>query len=248
MARRDLTNQKFGKLLAIKEVGKDKNGHIIWKCICDCGKEIQCLATNLTRGKTKSCGCLRKQNTIRQNIQRSNINIIGKKFGKLLVLEKIIDNQVAGRNKYKCVCDCGNITYVLPGDLISGRTQSCGCARSRGNQLILNILQNSNYKFDKEYKINYNNNNYFFDFVIYGDKEDTIKCFIEFDGQQHYTYQKNTKGWNNKKHFQKLQYSDKQKNNYCSENNIPLVRIPYWDFENITLEYLKEKIEKNDKI
>lgn len=73
------------------------------------------------------------------------------------------------------------------GDLNSGRTQSCGCIRSKGNQLILKELQKSDYIFDKEYKINYNDKIYFFDFVIFN-KDNRIKCFIEFDGQQHYKY------------------------------------------------------------
>ena len=129
------------------------------------------------------------------------------------------------------------------GDLNSGRTQSCGCVRSRGNQLILKELQKSDYIFNKEYKINHNNKTYFFDFAIL-DKDNKIKCFIEFDGQQHYEYQKNTTGWNNEEHFNKVQESDKQKNNYCIIHNIPLIRIPYWDYKKINLDYLKERIEK----
>ena len=133
------------------------------------------------------------------------------------------------------------------GDLSSGRTQSCGCIRSRGNQLILKELQKSNYIFNKEYKINYNNRIYFFDFVIFN-KDNKIKCFIEFDGQQHYEYQENTTGWNNKEHFNKVQESDKQKNNYCKIYNIPLIRIPYWDYKKINLDYLKERIEEYNEI
>lgn len=122
MARRDLTNQRFGKLTVVKEYGKDKSGHIIWECICDCGNIKQCLATNLTTGKTTSCGCLRNKKTIERNIERSTLQIEGQKFGKLLVLNKEINNNIVGRNKYKCLCDCGNITLVLPGDLISRKS------------------------------------------------------------------------------------------------------------------------------
>lgn len=47
--------------------------------------------------------------------------MIGKKFGKLLVLTKF------GKYKYKCLCDCGNISIVTKYNLISGNTKSCGC-------------------------------------------------------------------------------------------------------------------------
>ena len=33
--------------------------------------------------------------------------------------------------------------------------------------------------------------------------------------------------------FKKTKLHDRIKNDYCFDNNIPLLRIPYWDFENI---------------
>lgn len=55
-------------------------------------------------------------------------NEIGKKYGKLLVLEKV---QKEGNTHafFKCKCDCGNETIVAGTDLRSGKTTSCGCAR-----------------------------------------------------------------------------------------------------------------------
>ena len=55
-------------------------------------------------------------------------NKIGKKFGKLIVLEDTGKRQL----KYviwKCLCDCGNITEVRSNHLKSGHTKSCGCIR-----------------------------------------------------------------------------------------------------------------------
>lgn len=54
----DLTGQKFGKLLVLKQVGKDRWGSYKWLCICDCGKEIIAQSGNLKNRHTKSCGCL----------------------------------------------------------------------------------------------------------------------------------------------------------------------------------------------
>lgn len=49
----DLTGQRFGRLTAIKYMGKH-----IWKCKCDCGNETEVYTANLHRGGTQSCGCI----------------------------------------------------------------------------------------------------------------------------------------------------------------------------------------------
>lgn len=58
--RLDLTNQRFGKLVAIR-FHRMVNGRAEWECNCDCGNTHYVKAGELTRGKTQSCGCLRKQ-------------------------------------------------------------------------------------------------------------------------------------------------------------------------------------------
>lgn len=57
----DLTNHRFGKLVARQKV-PSKNGKTYWLCECDCGnwKEIQ--TTHLKDGSIQSCGCLRNNN------------------------------------------------------------------------------------------------------------------------------------------------------------------------------------------
>lgn len=59
-AKLDLINKKFGKLLVLKEAGKDKYRACLWLCKCDCGKIKAVKATNLKLGLIKSCGrCLK---------------------------------------------------------------------------------------------------------------------------------------------------------------------------------------------
>lgn len=55
--RHDLTGKRFGMLTALKSVSVDKNGHVIWKCLCDCGKYTYTNQGNLESGHTLSCGC-----------------------------------------------------------------------------------------------------------------------------------------------------------------------------------------------
>ena len=54
-------------------------------------------------------------------------NLAGQKFGQLLVLCDDGVRNSDGTIKWKCRCDCGNITHVSTTSLTSGNTQSCGC-------------------------------------------------------------------------------------------------------------------------
>lgn len=55
---RDLTNLRFGKLVALKADHKDKCHRWHWLCQCDCGKTTIVSSNSLLRGSTRSCGCL----------------------------------------------------------------------------------------------------------------------------------------------------------------------------------------------
>lgn len=68
----DLTGKKFGKLTAIKQVGKDKHNFYIWECKCECGNVINVISISLTSGNTKSCGCMLKVNL---EVQRSKNSV-----------------------------------------------------------------------------------------------------------------------------------------------------------------------------
>ena len=60
-AKLDLTDQRFGKLIARLSTGKSTNGGVLWWCECDCGENTIVAAGYLRAGKTKSCGCLQKE-------------------------------------------------------------------------------------------------------------------------------------------------------------------------------------------
>jgi len=54
----DISNERFGKLIVIKYVGKNKYGSSEWLCLCDCGNYHIVTTSHLRGGHTKSCGCL----------------------------------------------------------------------------------------------------------------------------------------------------------------------------------------------
>ena len=62
----DLTGQKFTRLIVISRAA-NKNGRVMWDCLCDCGNTTATLANSLKRGGTKSCGCLGDEKRIERN-------------------------------------------------------------------------------------------------------------------------------------------------------------------------------------
>lgn len=54
--KRDIANQKFSKLLALRLFEKAVSG-TKWECLCDCGKITYATYSDLTGGRHKSCGC-----------------------------------------------------------------------------------------------------------------------------------------------------------------------------------------------
>lgn len=66
----DLTGRHFGRLTAEKLVGNTDYKVGKWLCKCECGNTAVVLASNLTGGHTRSCGCLRVEN--RRRIERLN--------------------------------------------------------------------------------------------------------------------------------------------------------------------------------
>jgi hypothetical protein len=116
---KDLTGQRFGKLVVIEKSGildEIRRTNHQWKCKCDCGKEIITDTGRLTGNQIKSCGCFDF------HIQ----DLIGKRFGKLLVTEKLPPNTV-GTTRWLCKCDCGKHKRWSGPQLLKGIVSSCGC-------------------------------------------------------------------------------------------------------------------------
>lgn len=56
----NLIGERFGHLTVVDHA-ESINRHTRWVCKCDCGKIITAYTYNLTKGATKSCGCLTKE-------------------------------------------------------------------------------------------------------------------------------------------------------------------------------------------
>lgn len=109
------------------------------------------------------------------------------------------------------------------------------CFKSYGERIIDRYLKEKEMFFEYEFSFDdlLSESGYplRFDFAVFEDMNKTkIKTLIEFDGMQHYKW---VKGFFTEEAFNKLQFHDKLKNEYCNNNNIKLLRIPYWEVNNI---------------
>ena len=89
-------------------------------------------------------------------------------------------------------------------------------------------------RYKKEYTVK-EISNLRFDFALL--ENEKVVRLIEFDGIQHFTSRSGV--WNDTEDdLQKRQERDNRKNKWAIDNNIPLVRIPYWERDKITLEMI----------
>lgn len=219
-----------------------------WWCECSCNKHTiaSVRGDQLTRNVSTSCGCyayevqqeLGKKLAAKYNSEngkRNKKDLVGQTFGRLTVLEDTGERQKVGNGTnvvWLCQCECGNITRVTGGHLLSGHTTSCGCRKqSIGEEKIERLLQEANISYQKEFRVvdcQLSTGGYpRFDFYV------NEEYFIEYDGEQHFNCERH--GWNDEEQFQATQQRDKEKNQYCLSKQIPLIRIPYTHLKNLTM-------------
>lgn len=145
---------------------------------------------------------------------------------------EIIGEYRNSKTKIKCGCSvCGNEWYSTPANLLVGR--GCpNCTSSKGERQIAYWLRHYNVLYLREYR--FADCTHIrplpFDFYI-----PELKTCIEYDGIQHYQPVRfgDTTEIQAIENFESCKERDDIKNKYCKTNNIMLVRIPYWDYNNI---------------
>ncbi len=233
---KDLTGQRFGHLLCLRKTDERWNNKIVWELQCDCGNKVLKRGGDLTSGKVTTCG---KNNCIfhKNRLGEHRHDLSGQRFGKLTVKKFISSGGQGTGGIWECECDCGSIIQASAHQLLFGNKKSCGCLQSLGEFKIKQSLEELKIPFIKEKTfpelVSDNNVPLRFDFYL-----PQYNLIIEYDGEQHFF------GWqNDSQSLKNNQYWDKIKNNYCQNNNILLIRIPYTEKEKINASYIQNLIE-----
>lgn len=232
----DETGNRYGKLTVIKRAS-NKGTKACWVCQCDCGNTVIVAGQDLRYKKkhthTQSCGCVKNQNLTKYN-ETIFRDLTGQTFGYLVVLEKAPFYSKNKTTMWKCQCQCGKIINVQRNNLLSGNTTSCGCkAFSKGEEKITNLLKDNNIDFQTQKTFDncrFLDTNMLARFDFYLPQFNTI---LEYDGEQHFRIGRGY--YDNINKFKKIQEHDNYKNQWCKENNISIIRIPYIHYDDITL-------------
>ena len=240
--------------LTVFDFGEIKNNRAYWKCHCECDKDkpenerkvIIALGKNLRNGSIKSCGCLKRENILKVNQNRTGtknpkVDLTNQSFTDLIALKRLETTGADGTYNWLCKCKCGNDAIFTVAQLNSKKKICCEFCNqqriaSKGEKIISELLIQNNIQFHWHYKdercILDNNRIAEFDFFI------DNKYLLEFDGEQHFRLSQTSK-WNQGRHsLEKNQKYDAIKTNWCLDNNIPLIRIPYTHLNKLCIEDL----------
>lgn len=145
---------------------------------------------------------------------------------------EIIGEYIGSDFPVKCKCKkCKHIWSPIGRSLKYG--QGCPvCKNSKGEKQILNFLtkQKIDFEIEKKFEDCKNARMLRFDFYL-----PTYNLCIEYDGEQHFSpidFANKGSEWANSS-FNQNQKRDEIKNQYCKNHNIQMLRIPYWEINNI---------------
>jgi len=218
--------------------------------------------------KCKSCGEIYYQNFVKFKQSKNKlcknctVKLIGiKKAHEYEDVKKIIEENgvelLTKKEDYKnknqpillkCI-KCGDSYFVDFNNFINRKKYNCNkCSpKSKGEEIISNILNKNkiNYEPQKIFNSCKNKKHLPFDFYI-----SDYKLLIEYDGEFHF-HPRMLNGVDLKKAEDNLkiqQNNDRIKTEWAKINNIPLLRIPYWEFDNIEEIIVKELNLQNEAV
>lgn len=178
----------------------------------DCGHIYNACANNILQGSgCPICHGMKDTNKFTEQLNELYP-------GEYIVLGNYVNNRTRILIRHKC----GYEWYVIPKDIL--RKFRCPeCNRSYGEKLVGEILNQLQIPFKKECSFpNLSDKKKLrFDFVCSYNNQTYA---IEVDGEQHY---KEKNHLNDRKGFHYLHNHDLMKNDYCKNNSIKLLRIPY---------------------
>lgn len=123
----DLIGEKFGSLTVIERTDeKDSSRNVVWLCKCDCGNDHKVSTRNLTRGKSKSCGCF----SFRERVHDLEI---GRTYGYLTFKGEapriVRPSKTLKAGYFECVC--GQEVIKSYQEVSQGSITSCGCMKGK---------------------------------------------------------------------------------------------------------------------
>lgn len=206
----------------------------------NCGHEYEVTLNNFKRGQRCSV-CRLEEFKERCKEKRISKEYVEKEVGKEGYIIVSFGDFEKSRDKLKLKCPKGHEYEVTWNNFQRGK-RCPHCNNSKGEKRISEYLTSNNINYISQYKFENcrNNRPLPFDFYL----PDYNIC-IEYDGEQHF----HPVDFTNKdmkkaeEAYLGLKKRDEIKTQYCEDSNIKLIRIPYWEFDNIENILIKNLIQ-----
>ena len=231
-------DEKFqGKIILLSEY---TGSHDKVKCQCKIDDTIwETSATTLLTGKVGCPTC--NANATRDRCIKSNKQFVSElkvMNPNIEPLEEYCDDH----SKIKCRCKIhGYVWYAIPNKILHRRTGCPKCASYHNEKTLDYILEKWDLKYSVQKKFQDCKDKNMLPFDRY---LDDFNVLIEYDGEGHFQPipRGNSDGVAS---FNITQKHDKIKDEYCKKNKIPLIRIPYWEKENMEYYLFDQFVKKN---
>ncbi|PGK25182.1 hypothetical protein CN902_24115 [Priestia megaterium] len=197
-----------------------------------CGKIYKVTPDSFTNAK-RTCGfCYGRYLKTQEIFLKEVFDLVGNEY-------EVLGEYTRTHGKIKMRHNlCGYEYEVAPSKFLSGR-RCPRCKESRGESIIADYLNRKGIEYLQYHRIDDCRHilPLSFDFTIFNNGK--ILLIIEFDGRQHF---EPVDAFGGQVGFELTQKRDEIKNKYCIENNIPLIRIPHWEYNDIE-DILEESIQ-----
>lgn len=190
-----------------------------------CGQTWFPQANNFLRG-SRCDHCYGKHTKTTELFKKEVFEAVGDEYTVLGEYERSNGNVKMIHN------ECGYEWNPRPSDFLNRQSRCPACKQkgdSKGVKRIMKFLEDGLIKYTVEHRFSdcRNVKPLPFDFKV---DFMGITTMVEYDGEQHF---KGNSSWGGEKALRETQLRDQIKNDYCVKNNINLVRIPYWEYDNI---------------
>lgn len=203
-----------------------------WTCEMADDHEWESTISN-RKQKNTNCPCCSNKKLVRSN----SLGVANPELAKEWHLTKNknltpFDVINGGNTKYWWICN-ENVNHEWKAS-VCRRNQGSGCPKCRlswGEKKIAKYLDKCNIVYTPQFIFENMKRRLRYDFGVFNKRV----CVIEYNGQQHYypmNFGSKKEGYDLKK-LQGNQERDKIKIDYCRDNNIELLIIPFWDFDRI---------------
>lgn len=196
---------------------------------CECGVTYETTFKYFKKGIYKCChNCMIEKRAL--NIRNSYEEV--KRNIESVEGYKLLSKTYSGyRKRLKIQCPESHVFYMSYGSFYFAGCRCLVCSESKGERAVREYLEEVCVKFKQEFTFDdlkgVGGNLLRFDFAIFDNDDSYPNLIIEYDGEFHFKKQYKDDG------FEALQLHDNLKNSYCQDKNIKLIRIPYWELNNI---------------